>query len=61
MSRKVVIPAILGDDSAGSDYAPREGMYYGAIVEYKANGAVYFYSGDGMYTKLKDGTTKKTD
>lgn len=61
MTRKVVIPAVLGDDSKGSDYAPYEGMYFNAVVEYEANGAVYIYSGDGIYTKLKDGSQKKTD
>lgn len=61
MTRKIVIPAVLGDDSKDSDYAPYEGMYYNAVVEYKANGAVYIFSGDGIYTRLRDGDTKKAN
>lgn len=50
--RKFVIPASLGDDSKDSDYAPKNGAYRNAIVEYEATGAVYFYSSDGIFTKL---------
>lgn len=50
--RKVVIPTVLGDDSEGSDYAPENGAYQNALVEYEANGALYLYSSDGIYTKL---------
>lgn len=50
--RKVVIPEVLGDDSEGSDYAPENGAYQNALVEYKANGAMYIYSSDGIYTKI---------
>lgn len=50
--RKVVIPAVLGDDSEGSDYAPENGAYQNALVEYEANGAMYIYSSDGIYTKV---------
>lgn len=50
--RKVVIPEVLGDDSEGSDYAPENGAYQNALVEYKANGAMYIYSSDGIYTKV---------
>lgn len=55
---KTTIPAILGDDSENSDYAPRNGLFTNTIVEYKANGAVYVYSGDGIYTRIKDGDNK---
>lgn len=53
--RKVVIPAVMGDDSEGSDYAPENGLYKNSLVEYEANGAIYIYSSDGIYTKLKQG------
>ena len=49
---KVVIAAVLGEDSAGSKVAPFNGAYCNKIVEYEANGAIYFYSSDGIYTKL---------
>lgn len=50
--RKVVIPAAAGDDSAGSPVAPQDGAYHNALVEYKANGALYMYASDGIWTKL---------
>lgn len=50
--RKVVIPAVLGDDSEGSDYAPENGAYANALVEYEANGAMYIYASDGIFTKI---------
>ena len=50
--RKVVIPTVLGDDSEGSDYAPENGAYQNALVEYEANGAMYIYSSDGIFTKI---------
>lgn len=53
--KKTVIPAVLGDDSEGSDYAPYNGMYCNMLVEYEANGAVYVYTSDGIYTRIKDG------
>ena len=49
---KVVIAAVLGDDSKDSEVAPFNGAYFNKIVEYEANGAIYFYSSDGIYTKL---------
>lgn len=49
---KVVLAAVLGDDSEGSEVAPFNGAYCNKIVEYEANGAIYFYSSDGIYTKL---------
>lgn len=52
---KTTIPAVLGDDSAESDVRPANGAYVNKIVEYEANGAVYIYGGDGLYTKIKDG------
>lgn len=49
---KVVLAAVLGDDSKDSKVAPFNGAYCDKIVEYEANGAIYFYSSDGIYTKL---------
>ena len=49
---KVVIAAALGDDSDDSPVKPRNGAYTNKIVEYEANGAIYFYSSDGLWTKL---------
>lgn len=49
---KVVIAAVLGDDSETSKVKPFNGAYTNKIVEYEANGAIYFYSSDGLYTKL---------
>lgn len=48
--RKVLIPASLGDDTG--EAAPKNGAYRNAIVAYAANGAVYIYSSDGIYTKI---------
>ena len=52
MFRKITIPAVLGDDSEGSEVAPCNGAYRNALVEYEANGALYIYSSDGIFTKL---------
>lgn len=49
--RKVVIPAVAGDDVTGT-VKPENGIYANALVEYEANGALYIYSSDGIYTKL---------
>lgn len=49
--RKVNIPASMGDDITG-EYAPENGLYKNAFVEYEANGALYIYSSDGIFTKL---------
>lgn len=50
--RKIVIPAVMGDDSEDSPSAPENGAYCNALVEYKANGAMYIYASDGIYTKI---------
>ena len=50
--KKIVIPAVMGDDSEGSPYAPFNGAYRNTLVEYEANGAMYMYSSDGIPTKL---------
>lgn len=50
--RKIVIPAVMGDDSEDSPSAPKNGAYRNALVEYEANGAMYMYASDGIFTKL---------
>lgn len=50
--RKIVIPAVMGDDSEDSPSAPENGTYVNALVEYEANGAMYMYASDGIFTKL---------
>lgn len=49
--RKVSIPSSMGDDATG-EYIPENGLYKNALVEYEANGALYIYSSDGIFTKL---------
>lgn len=50
--RKVIIPASMGTDEEGQPYAPENGAYNNAVVFYEANEAVYFYSTDGIPTRL---------
>lgn len=50
--RKIVIPAVMGDDSEDSPSAPKNGAYVNALVEYESNGAMYMYASDGIFTKL---------
>lgn len=50
--RKIVIPAVMGDDSKDSPAAPENGAYRNALIEYEANGAMYIYASDGIYTKI---------
>lgn len=50
--RKIVIPAVMGDDSEDSPSTPENGAYVNALVEYEANGAMYIYASDGIFTKL---------
>ena len=51
--RKVLLPAGVGDEYG--DYAPKNGAYKNAIVEYAVDGAVFLYSSDGIYTMLREG------
>ena len=53
--RFVDIPANLGDDSAGSSVAPKNGAYCNAIVKYEANGHVYIYSSEGVPVMTEPG------
>ena len=52
----IFLPANLGDDSAKSEIAPKNGNYCDAIVTYEANGAVYIYTKEGIPVKVKDGS-----
>lgn len=42
----------MGDDSEDSPSAPENGAYRNALVEYEANGTMYMYASDGIFTKL---------
>lgn len=50
--KKVFLPAALGDDSAKSPIAPKNGAYCNAIVVYEANDHVYIYSTEGIPTLI---------
>lgn len=50
--RTQVIPATLGDDTAGAPYAPLAGKWYNTVVSYQANGANYIFDSNGVYTKI---------
>lgn len=51
--RTVALPANLGDDTGA--YAPKAGAYYNTVVAYLANGNVYVYDSNGVYTLVEDG------
>lgn len=51
----VFIPATMGDDSATSPVAPKNGAYCNAIVLYEATKNVYIYSKEGVPTKTGSG------
>lgn len=42
----------MGGDSEGEEYAPENGAYRNALVEYESNGHIYMYSSDGIPTRL---------
>lgn len=46
------IPANLGTDAESEAYAPYPGAHYNKIVHYLANGAVYLYDSNGVYTEV---------
>lgn len=48
----VNIPTSLGDDSEGSNVAPKNGAYCNALVVYEANGHVYIYTKEGVPTLI---------
>lgn len=50
------IPASLGDDSEGSEAAPKNGAFCDALVKYENGGAIYLYSKEGIPTMLTNGT-----
>lgn len=53
--RTKTIPANLGTDAEGQPYAPALGSAYNTIVFYLANGAVYIYDSNGVYTEVEPG------
>lgn len=56
--RKVVIPAVAGDDETG-EVIPENGLFANALVEYEANGAMYIYASDGIFTRI--GSNSKSE
>ena len=42
----------MGGDSEGEDYAPENGAYRNALVEYESNGHIYIYSSDSIPTRV---------
>lgn len=46
------IPAVLGDDTG--EFKPENGAYFNTFVKYEANGAQYFYSKDGVFSKVAE-------
>lgn len=56
--RKVVIPAVAGDDQTGT-VIPENGLFANALVEYEANGAMYIYASDGIFTRI--GSNSKSE
>lgn len=47
-----VLPVSAGTDTKGEPFAPKFGAYTNTIVQYLANGAVYFYDSKGIWTKI---------
>lgn len=58
--RTVRISANNGTDEAGQPYAPQTGAYINTIVEYLANGAVYFYDSQGVFTQTNQPVVSNT-
>lgn len=56
--RKVVIPAAAGDDETGT-VIPENGLFVNALVEYEANGSMYIYASDGIFTRI--GSNSKSE
>lgn len=50
----VTIPAIMGDET---ENPPTNGLYKNVLLYYEASGNAYFYSSDGIPTKLTYATT----
>lgn len=44
------IPAALGDDTG--EFKPENGAYHNTLVKYEENGALYFYTNDGVPVKI---------
>lgn len=58
--KAVTIPSALGDDSEGSEVAPKNGAYCNAIVKYETNGHIYIYSKEGIPTRVNAGEGEGT-
>lgn len=52
------IPAALGDDTG--EFKPENGAYHNMLVKYEENGALYFYTNDGVWTKLTAGASDES-
>ena len=46
------IPAALGDDTG--EFKPENGAYHNMLVKYEENGAIYLYTNDGAWVKIKE-------
>lgn len=50
--RTKVLPASVGTDAEGQPYAPAVGLFFNSIVSYAANGALYIYDSNGVWTQF---------
>lgn len=50
--KTIVIPLNKGTDADGQPYAPKLGAWTCTLVRYMANGALYLYDSEGVFTKL---------
>lgn len=50
----VVIPKSMGGSKEGEPFAPKNGMYYNALVHYEADGTKFIYDSEGNYTNLSN-------
>lgn len=48
----ISLPAILGDDSEGSNIKPENGAYQNKIVRYEYNGHIYIYDSKGIPVRM---------
>ena len=53
------IPAALGDDTG--EFKPENGAYHNMLVKYEENGAIYFYTNDGVPIKMPSGCRCERD
>lgn len=55
---KVVVPTSVGDED---EFPPSNGLYKNVLLVYEINNHIYFYSSDGIPTRLEAGLTSFTD